>query len=210
MKKDNATVKGSELEFEAGGEGLRSDVEPEPDLDTHSDTITPAQAARLMGERRPVNKPDLSRLRDAFVDDAPQFRRGDRIAIERYASFLAGRPYLDTRTYRVVSIDPVTGRLELYDDSLGQMALDNWKHGMSIGQLYKLVDGVAVATRRKRGRPRKNPLAPPAKPALGPDGKPVKKKRGRPAGSKNRSKDAIREERAARRTARAAKKGSKS
>ena len=173
------------------------------DLDTASDTLTTQQVAALTARKAPTNRPDISRLPDAFDEEGmPRFRRADKIIIERYASFLKGTPYLDTRSYRVVSVDSVTGRLELYDDELQQQALDDWKHGMSIGQVYKLPAGRAVPTRKKRGRPRKDAYAaPPPPPPVGPDGKPVKKRRGRPKGSKNRSKDEIRAEKTARKSA---------
>lgn len=197
------------VELEPVVESAPPPAEPEADLDSHSEVISPAQAARLFGERRPVNRPDISRLPDAFVGGEPQFRRGDRIVIERYASFLAGCPYLDTKTYRVTSVDPITGRLDLYDDSFLQYACDNWKYGLRIGQVYKLANGATVTTRRKRGRPRKNPIEAPKAPELGADGRPVKKRRGRPKGSKNRPKEEIREEKVVKAAKRVAKKRAK-
>lgn len=175
----------------------------EPDLDTHSERITKEMTERLFAPSKTVNRPDISRLPDAFADGLPLFRCGDKIVIERYAGFLPGSPYLDTKTYRVMSIDGVTGRLDLYDDSFLQFAIDNWKTGMRNGQVYKLAAGNTVTTKRKRGRPRKNPVE---AVAAAPKGEPEKKKRGRPKGSKNRPKEEIRAERVAKAASRAAKR----
>ena len=179
---------------------------PRPDLDSPSDVISPEMTAELFGERKPVNKPDISRLRDALGPDGfPVFRAGDKIVIERYTSVLAGNPYLDTRTYRVLEIDSVTGNLKLFDDSLQQFAGDNWKVGPKRGNVYKLAGSMNITTKKKRGRPRKAPVEQPKPVELGPDGKPIKKKRGRPPGSKNRPKAEIKAAAAAAVAARGAK-----
>lgn len=180
-----------ELEGEEGqDEGDAEEAPPaEVDLDAPSDSISPEQAAALFGRRKPPPaKPDISALPDALgADGRPLFKEGDKIVIERYSACLSGRPYLNTRTYRVVSIDPSTGNLALYDDSLAQHAGDNYRTGPACGNVYKFAMGTSVG-KRKRGRPRKNPVPPPAAPAaLGPDGLPVKKRRGRPPGSRNKA-----------------------
>lgn len=150
-------------------------------------------------------KPDLSRLPDAVVDGALRLAVGDRIVIERRASFLPGRPYLDTKTYRIKRID-VNGDMSLWDESLNQWAMDNWVTGPAKGNVYKMATaGTLVTTKRKRGRPRKNPVEAPKPLVVGPDGAPVKRGRGRPKGSKNRAKEVIVQEKAEKRRLRAAK-----
>lgn len=152
---------------------------------------------------------DISRLPDAIVDGALRPTVGDRIVIERRASFLPGRPYLDTKTYRIHRLDP-NGNMSLWDESLNQWAMDNWKTGPMKGNVYKVPSvGVAVTTKRKRGRPRKNPVEPPKPVVVGPDGAPVKRGRGRPKGAKNRAKEVIAAEKAEKRRLRAAKMAKK-
>lgn len=174
------------------------------DVDSVSDTV-PEEALSLGGSRKPVSKPDISRLPNAIEGGIPQFGPGDKIVIERYASFLKGNPYLDTRTYKVVDVDAFTGKMHLYDESLSQNAVDNWKTGIKSGNVYKLAMGNAVTTKKKRGRPRKNPIEAP-KPL---DPAAPKRGRGRPKGVKNRAKSVIAAEKATKSIVKAAKRASK-
>lgn len=151
-------------------------------------------------EAKAANKPLIDHLPDAISKDEMGFPvllagPGERIIIERTASILEGRPWLDTKTYTIESIDTASGRLHLWDDDLQRYAGTNFVEGLKVGYRFKLPTrkGMNIG-QRKRGRPRKNPEGAPveAKPVeLGPDGQPVKKKRGRPAGSKNRPQDVI-------------------
>lgn len=155
------------------------------------------ELAEVMAPRKPEAKPDISRLPDAIAGGKLLLKPGERIVIERRVPFLDGCPYLDTRTYVIKSIDEATGVLRLWDESFQQWAMDNYAKGPSYGQVYKMALGRSVTTKKKRGRPRKNPVEAPKPVELGPDGKPVKKKRGRPKGSKNRPREEIREEKLA-------------
>lgn len=182
----------------------------EPERPAH-DGVDPSDSADdirsfIAGPKKPVNKPDISGLPDGVVDGRPIFCKGDKIVIERRVGMFPDHPYLDTRAYHVNSVDMVTGRMELFDETLMQHARDNWIEGLKIGQVYKLTTNVrADVGKRKRGRPRKNPAAPAVAPAVPGE----KKKRGRPAGSKNRSKDVIAEERRVKKAAKAAKVAAK-
>ena len=209
----------AEEELEEGEEEDEDDAEEEVvlqgksrvavDLDTASDTLTPEQMSRLGAERKQVNKPDISRLPDALGPDGmPLFKEGDKIVIERYASSLPNKPYLDTKTYKVLTVDMATGYMRLSDEGFLQYARDNWKIGPKHGSVYKLAQGKITVSHKKRGRPRKDPVEDSVKPAvqLGPDGQPIKKKRGRPAGAKNRSREEIVAEKTARREEKLAKK----
>lgn len=145
---------------------------------------------------RNARKPDISHLKPALVvvDGAPLplFNIGDKIVIERYASVLAARPWLDTLTYTVESIDDETGVVGLWNEDLKQHALGNYITGPKKGDVYCLAIAKETIGKKKRGRPRVRPLPPEGEP------KPVRKgKRGRPPGSKNRPKDVIAAERAA-------------
>lgn len=145
---------------------------------------------------RNARKPNISHLKPALVvvDGAPLplFNIGDKIVIERYASVLAARPWLDTLTYTVESIDDETGVVGLWNEDLKQHALGNYITGPKKGDVYCLAIAKETIGKKKRGRPRVRPLPPEGEP------KPVRKgKRGRPPGSKNRPKDVIAAERAA-------------
>ena len=177
-------------------------------------TVTPdleddlaATIASQLGPRKPVQKPDISRLPPAIGPDGrPLFVAGDKIVIERYSAILLGNPYLDTRTFRVKSVDMETGLVHLHDEVLVQNATDNWKSGVASGQVYKFAMGTSVSTKKKRGRPRKDPVEAASAEAQPPG---EKKRRGRPKGSKNRSKDEIRAAKAAKTAAKSAKKGAR-
>lgn len=154
----------------------------------------------------PSSRPDVSSLPDAFrADGTPAFAVGDKIVIERRSGLLDGAPYVDTRTWFVNGFNPATGQLALWDEELLQHGSDNVIAGVARGSIYKLAAGASVGGKRKRGRPRKNPLAPVAPPV--PTGE--KKKRGRPKGSKNRPAAAIRAEKAAKAAARTARRAAR-
>lgn len=159
---------------------------------------------------REARKPDISRLPNAIsADGSPLFRPGEKIIIERRATVLEGNPYLDTRTYMVVGINTENGNLDLFDESLCQSAMSNWISGLKRGFVFKLARGNEVATKKKRGRPRKNPIEDRTEVKAVPlddRGQPVKKKRGRPPGSKNRDRDTIRAEKKAKMAQREEKK----
>ena len=169
------------------------------DVESFSDTVSPDALEAIT--RKGGNKPDISRLPDAIVGGAAQFGPGDKIVIERYSSFLKGKPYLDTKTYRVVRLDEFTGRIHLFDEQLDQNAIVNWKESLKFGTVFKLATGkVNISTKKKRGRPRKNPIeTEEVKPAG------EKKGRGRPKGAKNRPKEEIKAEKEAKKAERARK-----
>ena len=169
------------------------------DVESFSDTVSPDALEAIT--RKGGNKPDISRLPDAIVGGAAQFGPGDKIVIERYSSFLKGKPYLDTKTYRVVRLDEFTGRIHLFDEQLDQNAIVNWKESLKFGTIFKLATAkMNISTKKKRGRPRKNPIeTEEVKPAG------EKKGRGRPKGAKNRPKEEIKAEKEAKKAERACK-----
>ena len=169
------------------------------DVESFSDTVSPDALEAIT--RKGGNKPDISRLPDAIVGGAAQFGPGDKIVIERYSSFLKGMPYLDTKTYRVVRLDEFTGRIHLFDEQLDQNAIVNWKESLKFGTVFKLATAkMNISTKKKRGRPRKNPIeTEEVKPAG------EKKGRGRPKGAKNRPKEEIKAEKEAKKAERARK-----
>lgn len=165
-----------------------------------------------------ANKPMIDHLPDAVSKDEMGMplllaKPGDKIIIERVASVLSHRPWLDTKTYTIKTIDSVSGHLNLWDENFHRDATSNFIEGLKVGYRFKLPNSKGISIgQKKRGRPKKNPTgAPePAKPVqLGPDGKPVAKKRGRPPGSKNRDSETIKTEKRAKMEARKHKKARK-
>lgn len=144
-------------------------------------------------EERMSRKPDISYLEEAvaYPDSStalPLFDTGDRIVIERYCHSLPGEPWLDTQTYTVEEIDDETGELRLWNADLNQHARGNFITGPVRGDVYMLAHAKGEIGKKKRGRPRKNPI-----------GKPVAEKvkgagRGRPPGSKNRPREVVQAE----------------
>jgi len=180
-----------------------TDEEKEVITNDEVDEITRAQRLEY---KKTSSKPLIDHLEDAVTKDefgnlVFNAKVGDKIVIERFATVLSHRPWLDTKTYIIQGVDSVTGNLQLMDYDLGQTALSNYITGLQHGYRFKIPNAKGISIgKRKRGRPRKNPTdAPePAKPVqLGPDGKPLAKKRGRPAGTKNRSKEVIKAEKKA-------------
>ena len=165
---------------------------PVLDLDSASDRVSGDQMEAMLRVAKPVNKPDISRLPDATEGGRPLFTAGDKIVVERYATVLAGAPYLDTKTYKVLGVNEANGAVRLFDEELNQFASTNYVEGLRSGYVFKFAMGNKVATKKKRGRPRKNPIE-----AVQPD-KPAgeKRGRGRPKGSKNRPKEVVAAERA--------------
>lgn len=178
----------------------------EDSIDEFVDPIS-AEAKRL------ANRPMIDHLPDAVErDELGRFvlsaRPGDKIIMERWATILKGRPWLDTKTYTIVSIDEASGEVHLWDDDLQRNATTNYITGTKAGYRFKLPTkkGMLIGTKR-RGRPRKNPTDAPTN--ASPGGPPVVKKRGRPAGTKNRDRDVIAAEKRAKAQLKSDKKAKK-
>jgi hypothetical protein len=155
--------------------------------------------AAMMANSKPITPPTIDHLPDAVIKD-PMGRLtllagpGDKLVIERVASILAHKPWLDTKTYTVESVEESTGIVHLWDEDLYRNSSTNYITGIASGYRFKLATAKgAKIGQRKRGRPRKNPETPttPAPTNTTP------KKRGRPKGAKNRPKDVIKTEKAA-------------
>lgn len=179
-----------------------------------NDEVDEITRAERLERTKAAAKPLIDHLEDAvgkdqFGNPVLNAKIGDKIIIERVATILSHKPWLDTKTYIITSVDGVTGDMALMDTDLGQSAMSNYLTGTARGYRFKLPNSKGMSIgKRKRGRPRKNPTgAPePAKPIqLDLNGQPVKKKRGRPAGTKNRAKDVIRAEKKAKLEKRKAK-----
>jgi len=183
-----------------------------------NDEVDEITRAERLERAKASAKPLIDHLADAVGKD--QFgnpillaKVGDKIIIERIATVLSHKPWLDTKTYVITNVDGVTGDLVLMDTDLGQQAGSNYITGVDRGYRFKLPNSKGMSIgKRKRGRPRKNPTGTPepVKPIqLGPDGKPIAKKRGRPTGTKNRPKEVIKAEKRAKLEKRKAKASKK-
>jgi hypothetical protein len=181
---------------------------PQPPEETNDSPNEYAVAMAAKEAARIANRPVIDDLPDAVTRDAMGrlvllARPGDKLVVERFATVLPGKPWLDTKTYTVHSIDEATGRVHLWDDELQRVALTDYIGGTKVGYRFKLpIKGrPVVASKKKRGRPRKiQPITTPADTST--TATETSKRRGRPKGSKNRSKEEIRTEK----TLKAAKK----
>lgn len=196
-------------------------IDDNDDLLPESPTSFAAEMSAKEAHRL-ATRPNIDDLVDAVVKDELGrqillVKPGEKLIVERFATILAGRPWLDTKTYTVQSIDEATGRVRLWDDELQRQALTDYISGTKAGYRFKLpIKGRPMVTnKRKRGRPKKIVVAPAVAPAatvqqpVGPDGEPVKRGRGRPKGTKNRDAATIAAEKKAKAELKAAKKRAK-
>lgn len=110
------------------------------DLNMDSD-----QATTIPAELQPEKgtKPDISLLDDAVITDENGRLRfvvepGNKVIIERYATLLSTKPWLDTQAYTVIRVDQVTGNLELHNDEFQQYAVSNFIDGVKHGFKFKI------------------------------------------------------------------------
>ena len=175
--------------------------DPEPDDDFSSASLTNEQRkARRLARRPnidhlepgvasvPGTKDPVTGLLKAEV--FPLFNVGDRIIVERFVSWQLDE-WLDTRVYQVREIDDETGFVKCLDVEANHHAVVGFKHP---GQTFKLC--------AQKGDPFQAPKVKNAGahlPSLtGKPSAPGEKRRGRPPGSKNRPKDVVEAEKAAR------------
>ncbi len=141
-------------------------------------------------------KPDISHLEDALtVDDdgtvtfIPQV--GGKVVIERCVE---SGSWLDTNLYTITEVDRETGDLRLIRDEMGNRAMSNYMEGIVRGYVFKLPPKKGPITGRKVRVSRKLKEK---ETITIPDPNQSKRGRGRPKGSKNRAKDVVAAEKAA-------------
>ena len=142
--------------------------------------------------RRLLRKPYIDHLPDAIVttdDGMPVLvpLPGETVVIERMATIVSGSPWLDTKLYKIVSVDEDTGVVKLWSQEDHAFGFTNYIRAWEDkSQRFKLPPEKGSWS----GSPEQHAKAivEAAKPAP-PDGK--KRGRGRPPGSKNRAKDVI-------------------
>jgi hypothetical protein len=182
------------------------------------DTESPNEYAVAMSAKeahRLATRPNIDDMVDAVAKDdlgRPILlaKPGEKLIVERFATILRGRPWLDTKTYTIQSIDEATGKVHLWDDELQRTALTDYIGGTAAGYRFKLpIKGRAISSARKRGRPKKvvpvtqQPVVQPQEQGE------VKRGRGRPKGVKNRDKETIAAEKKAVADVKSAKKAMK-
>ena len=168
---------------------------------------------KLILSPAPKDKPTIDQLADAFeyVDGKLSFKVpvGQKVVIERTTDLGDGkRVWLDTETYRVESIDQVTGELKLINVAVRAAARSNFITGLERGYSFKIPGVDGNVGKRRRGRPKKVRGLEEFEPRTTQDTKNAgaKKTRGRPKGSKNRDKATIKQEKAERTAKRQAKR----
>lgn len=181
-----------------------------PEVDESDSPSAFAAAASAREAARLASRPNIDHLPDAIAKDEMGVwqllaRPGEKVIIERFSSILQGRPWMDTKTFVVDSIDGATGNIYLHDIELCRQSMTNIPTALKYGHRFKLPTAKMpnLTGKRKRGRPKKVVLADqkPTVPAPTTDEPTVPKKRGRPKGSKNRPADVVAAEKAAKKAA---------
>lgn len=120
-------------------------------------------------QKRLSGRPDIDHLRDAVVevDGKLQFvqPKGTRVIIERFATVLSNRPWLDTRSYLVESVNQETGELKLQDEEMRHSSHSNFITASKLGYRFKVPEtkGIYVSKAAKATKAQQKPEA--AKPA---------------------------------------------
>ena len=162
-------------------------------------SISAIMASEAKERARAASKPYIDHLKDAVVTNEHGWthlalRPGERIIVERYASILDHRPWLDTKIYTITAIDEQSGNISLHDEEFHHSTMSNYLNGPKQGYRFKIPP--------TRGRWDSKPkltasgeikIIPPQDPNA------PKKRRGRPAGVKNRPKAEVAAEKAAKR-----------
>lgn len=145
--------------------------------------------------RRLERKPSIDHLKPgtAIVDGEvlPLFNVGDRIVVERSISFRLDHPWLDTRVYKVISIDDDSGVVRCFDDELMHNAYVGFKDPHSIVKLYP-AKGNPLVGKKRRSLGKIEKMIRAQQVADGDAVEAPKRKRGRPAGVKNKPKEQAR------------------
>ncbi len=193
-EKDDVSYREIESQLEAT---LLGDREEQPSPVDDEAFVAPS----VSEERRLSKKPNIDHLENGvtWVNElgvVPLFGVGDRIIAERHLSILDDHRWLDTRIYIVQSIDDDLGVVHCQDEEQRHYACVGFKHPYT---KIKLVP--------KRGNPWKaSKIEKPRQIDGVSQGDSAKKKgRGRPKGSKNRDRETIKAEKAAKRAARTSK-----
>jgi hypothetical protein len=195
----------AEEPVEAAPTGQETETQP-PTADEDEDLAGAGLTPEQRNARRLARKPSIDHLppgvrwilgpKDPATGlcselQVPMFDVDDRIVVERYISWALDQ-WLDTKVYRVTSIDDETGHVRCIDEEYNHHATVGFKHP---GQTFKLApkkgNPFTAIKVKNTGVERSDPSGQP-------------KKRGRPKGSKNRPKDVIKQERQAKKEGKAA------
>ncbi len=135
------------------------DAETQPHVEPEDD-IREYVHSHAREQRRVATRPFLDHLADATVmkpDGAIGFtpKNGMQVIIERVASCLTNKPWLDTKVFIVKDVDYASGALRLWDDELKQHASSNFKTGLKLGYRFKVPE-----LGRKNALPVRNKAAP--------------------------------------------------
>jgi hypothetical protein len=83
--------------------------------------------------RRTQNRPDISWLSPAIVDDKFILKKGDFLVMERKLLTQESRPWLDTKCYEIISHPTEDGNMRLLECIRRCNALLNWKTAIEYG-----------------------------------------------------------------------------
>lgn len=142
-------IEAMEVEHDSNTENAKPDVSRE---------VLQAQERE---KKRLANKPYIDHLDDAVTIDEVTGTymflpaKGTRLIMERFATVLEGRPWLDTSTYIVQKVNEANGDIELVDEELGRVVQSNFITGLKLGYRFKMPE----AGKGRRTLPKRNKAA---------------------------------------------------
>jgi hypothetical protein len=166
---------------------------------TANRSISAIMASEAKERARAASKPYIDHLKNAVITNEHGWthlalRIGERIIVERYATILDHKPWLDTKIYTITAIDEQSGNLSLHDEEFHHNTMSNYLNGSKLGYRFKI-----PPTRGRWDTKPKLTATGEIKITLPQDPNAPKKRRGRPAGVKNRPKTEVAAEKAAKR-----------
>lgn len=112
------------------------------DEDTEEESVDESFVPRVSLENHGVadssQKPDITHLEDAIVGGTLLIKVGEKLVLERCASLVDKRYWLDTAVYKILTMDD-DGTMRLLCMETGRRVFDNWKEGPSkYSYVYKI------------------------------------------------------------------------
>lgn len=111
-------------------------------MEHEDDNIQDHVNVRAREAKRLSSRPSIDHLLDAVVERDGKLHflpeKGTRVIIERLATVLSHKPWLDTKSYIVESVDQETGDIRLQDEEMHHASHSNFKTALELGYRLKL------------------------------------------------------------------------
>lgn len=145
--KDDSLIEMDETTSLSIASQLASLFEENPDLDDDGgeeleesvdESFVPRVSLENHGVAESSQKPDITHLEDAIVGGTLLVKVGEKLVLERCASLVDKRYWLDTAVYKILTMDD-DGMMRLLCMETGRRVFDNWKEGPSkYSYVYKI------------------------------------------------------------------------